>query len=70
MGIEIYILYNYELYKLTINIYVYKYVSYFFGSRKMFFMTLSKEFVPYFHNHNKNLYNEFEFLENYCIYPF
>jgi len=28
----------------------------------------SKEFVPYFYNHNKNLYNKFEFLENYCIY--
>jgi len=33
----------------------------------MFFMTDSKEFVPYFYNHNKNLYNKFEFLENYCI---
>jgi len=33
-------------------------------------MTGSKEFVSYFYNHNKNLYNKFEFLENYCIYTF
>jgi len=34
-------------------------------------MTGSKEFVSYFYNHNKNLYNKFEFLENYFIYtPF
>jgi len=26
-------------------------------------MTDSKEFVPYFYNHNKNLYNKFEFLK-------
>ena len=31
---------------------------------KMFFMIGSKEFVSYFYNHNKNLYNKFEFLEN------
>jgi len=37
---------------------------------KIFFMTGSKEFVPYFYNHNKNLYKKFEFLENYCIYTF
>jgi len=36
----------------------------------MFFMTSSKEFVPYFYNYNKKLYNKFEVLENYCIYPF
>ena len=47
-----------------------KYVSDSFGSRKIFFMTGSKEIVPYFYNHNKNLYNKFEFLENYCIYTF
>jgi len=29
----------------------------------MFFMIGSKEFVPYFYNHNKNLYNKFEFLK-------
>jgi len=29
-----------------------------------------KEFVPYFYNHNKNLYNKFEFLKNYYIYLF
>jgi len=45
-----------------------KYVSDSFGS--IFFMTSSKEFVPYFYNHNKNLYDKFEFLENYCIYTF
>ena len=32
-------------------------------------MTGSKEFV-YYYNHNKNLYNKFEFLENYYIYTF
>jgi len=63
MGTWIYILYNYELYKLTIKIYVHKYVSIFF-SRKMFLMIFSKEFVLYFYNHNKFLYNKFEFLEN------
>jgi len=68
--IQIYILYNYELYKLTINIYVHKNVSDFFGSMKMFSMTSSKKFVPYFHDHNTNLYNKFEFLENYSIYSF
>jgi len=36
----------------------------------MFFMTDSKEFVSYFYNHNKKVYNKFEFLENYCIYLF
>ena len=36
----------------------------FFWSRKMFFKTGSKLFVSYFYNHNKNLYNEFDFLEN------
>ena len=33
-------------------------------SKEMFFMAYSKLFVPYFYNHNKNLYNKFEFLEN------
>jgi len=33
-------------------------------------MTSSKEFVPYFYNHDKNLYNKFVFLKNYCIYSF
>ena len=32
--IQIYILYNYELYKLTINIYVHKYVSDYFMEQK------------------------------------
>jgi len=36
-GIRIYILYNYELYKLTIKIYVQKYYSVFF-IKKMFLM--------------------------------
>ena len=42
-----------------------------FSSIKIFFIVGSKIFVPYFyrfisyfHNHNKNLYNKFEFLEN------
>jgi len=62
MRIRIYILYNYELYKLIIKICVYKYVQFF--SRKMFLMAGSKTFIPYFCNHNKNLYNKFEFLKN------
>jgi len=49
---------------------VQKYVSDSFGAKKIFSMTGSKEFVPYFYNHNKNLYNKFELLENYCIYTF
>jgi len=36
----------------------------FVGIRKMFFMTGSKDFVPYFYNYNKNLYNKFDFLKN------
>jgi len=44
-----------------------KYVSVFF-SKKMFFMADSKWFVSYFYNHNKNLYNKFEFLKN-CVEP-
>jgi len=35
-----------------------------FCSKKIFFMTGLKEFVSYFYNHNKHLYNKFEFLEN------
>jgi len=42
----------------------------FFGSMKIFFITGSKKFVSYFYNHNKDLYNKFKFLENYCIYIF
>ena len=68
-GTRIYILYNFELYKLKMNIYVQKYVPYSFGSKKIFFMTDSKECF-YFYNHNKNLYNKFEFLESYFIYTF
>ena len=45
---QIYILYNYELYKLTIKIYVHNYVSDFFFSRKKLFMVGSKEFFYYF----------------------
>ena len=37
MEIWMYILYNYKLYKLTMKIYVYKYVS-IFVNRKMFFI--------------------------------
>jgi len=40
----------------------------FFRSRKMFLITDSKIFVPYFYNHIKNLYNKFEFLKNYYIF--
>jgi len=59
MGIQIYILYNYELYKLTIKIYVHKYVLVLFFSINSF-----KRIVTYFYNHTKNLYNKFEFLKN------
>jgi len=30
----------------------------------MFFKTGSKRFVSYFYNHNENVFNKFEFLEN------
>ena len=33
----------------------------------MILMAASKRVVSYFYNHNKNLYNKFEFLENHCI---
>jgi len=64
MKTRIFILYNYKLYKLTIIIYVYKYILVFFLSRKMFFMISSKRFISYFYNYNKNLHYKFEFLEN------
>jgi len=48
MGTKIYILYNFELYKLKINIYVQKYVPDSFGSKNIFFMIDSKEFVLIF----------------------
>ena len=35
-----------------------------FQNKMIFFMTDPKRFVSYFYNHNKNLYNKFEFLEN------
>jgi len=60
-GTQIYILYNYELYKLTIKIYVHKYVSDIFWSKKMFFLAGSKGFVSYFYNYNRNSYKKFEF---------
>ena len=60
MKTRIYILYNYELYKLTMKIYVYKYVSVFL-SRNIFFIASSKGFVPYFYNYTKNSYNKLEF---------
>jgi len=61
-GTRIYILYIYELYKLTTKIFVHKYILVFF-SRKIFFIVVSKGLVPYFYNHTKNLYNKFEFLK-------
>jgi len=36
----------------------------------MLFMARSKGFVYYFYNHNKILYNKFEFLENYVFLLF
>jgi len=44
--------------------------QFFFCSRKMFLMANSKKFVPYFYNHNKNLYNKFEIWENYVFLLF
>ena len=42
--------------------------QFYFCSRKMFFKTYLKRFIPYFYNqnpyfynHNKNLYNKFNF---------
>jgi len=64
MGTQIYILYNYKLYKLTIKIYVHEYGSISFCSTKMFLITDSKRFVSYFCNFNKNLYNELDFFKN------
>ena len=61
---QIYILYNYELYKLTKRFMCTSMLQIIFLSRKMFFKTYSKGFVFYFYNHNKNLYNKFVFLEN------
>jgi len=58
MDLYIIILYNYELYKLTIEIYMHKYVPDYFLEQKMFFMTGSQGFVSYFYNHNNNLYNK------------
>ena len=43
---------------------MYKYVLDYFLEQKDVFMTGSKWFVSYFYNHNKKLYNKFEFLEN------
>jgi len=48
MGTQIYILYNFELYKLKINIYVRKYLSDSFGNKKIFFMTGSKILIIIF----------------------
>ena len=42
----------------------------YFLTENFFFTADSKRFVLYFYNHNKNLYNKFEFLENKCISPF
>jgi len=39
---NIHILYNYELYILTIKIYIHKYVLVFIGTEKYFFMSGSK----------------------------
>jgi len=36
----------------------------FFLKKKIFFMADSKEFIFYFYNYNKILYNKFEFFEN------
>jgi len=58
MRTQIYILYNYELYKLTIKIYLHKYILDYFLKQKDVFMTDSQGFVSYFYNHNNNLYNK------------
>jgi len=35
-----------------------------YGHEHNLFMAGSKQFVIYFYNHNKTLYNKFEFLKN------
>jgi len=32
--------------------------------KDVFLWLIQKDFVPHFYNHNINLYNKFEFLEN------
>ena len=59
-----YILYNYELYKLIIKIYVHKYVLYYFLEHKNVFHDWFKIIYFLFYNYNKKLYNKFKFLEN------
>ena len=66
---RIYILYNYKLYKLIINIYVYKYVLDFFESRRCFSWLVKKKNLTFIIV-IKMYTNKFEFLENYYIYPF
>ena len=55
---QIYILYNYELYKLTIKIYVHKYVSDYFQKQKDIFHDWFTRICFLFYNHNKKLYNK------------
>jgi len=69
-GTRIYILYYYELYKVTIKIYVNKYDWVFSLWQKDIFHCWFKRFDPYLYNHNKSLYIKCEFLENHCIYHF
>jgi len=49
---------------------MHKYVSDFLFSIKIFVITDSKGFVLHFYNHNKNLYNKFEFLKSYVFILF
>jgi len=53
----------YELYKLTINIYVYRYVP-------DYFLSGSQEFISYFYNHNDNLYNKIWFFKKLMYFFF
>ena len=41
---------------------------YFILNKKMFIVIYLKEFIFYFYNYNKNLYNKFKFLRNEYIY--
>jgi len=40
------------------------------GAGRYFSLLVQKNLFLIFYNHNKNLYNKFEFLENNCIYTF
>jgi len=65
MKTRIYILYNYELYKLKKKyLYVQVFMFHIFLEQRSFSLISKKLFL---YNYNKNLYNKYEFLKNYYI---